>query len=114
MEIVCRQKQLIEDFNFLDNWNDKYSYLISFSKSLKKFPKEKKNYAQRFKGCQSQVWFDATFDDGKLYFQGTSDSLIVSGLIGLLLKVYSNATPTDIINSLGRNFFSFIFPRLAK
>lgn len=99
MEITKRQKQLIEDFNLFDNWGDKYSYLISLGKSLSEFSQEKKDHAHQVKGCQSQVWFDVVFADGKLYFQGISDSAIVSGLIGLLLKIYSDATPSDIVAS---------------
>jgi len=99
VEIVSRQRHVIEDFDLFDNWNDKYAYLISLGKSLRDFPKEKKDQAHQVKGCQSQVWFDATLVDGKLYFQGISDSAIVSGLIGLLLKIYSDATPSDIVAS---------------
>ena len=99
MVIHKRQLALIEDFNFFDNWSDKYAYLISFGKSLVDFPAGKKDFAHQVKGCQSQVWFDATLRNGKLYFQGVSDSAIVSGLVGLLLRIYSDATPGDIAAS---------------
>ena len=99
MKIPSRQKHLIEEFNLFDNWDDKYSYLISLGKSLRAFPEKKKTDAYQVQGCQSQVWFNVNFSNGKLYFQGISDSVIVSGLIGLLLKVYNDAFPSDIIDS---------------
>ena len=99
MEIIQRQKKIIEDFSLFDNWSDKYSYLINLGKSLNEFPKEKKDHSKIIKGCQSQVWLNVNFNHGRLYFQGTSDSVIVSGLIGLLFKVYNDSTPKDIVNS---------------
>lgn len=99
MAIKDRQEAIVKDFNFFDDWSDKYAYLISLGKSLAPFPKSKKDAAHMVKGCQSQVWFDATLSDGRLSFCGVSDAAIVSGLIGLLLKVYSDATAKEITES---------------
>lgn len=99
MNIETRQKALIEDFNFLDDWNDKYAYLISLGKKLEPFPEKKKNKFHLIKGCQSQVWFEVIFADGKLKFYAASDAIIVSGLIGVLLKVYNGSTAQEILAS---------------
>ena len=99
MSIEKRQKKIIDDFNFFDDWSCKYAYLISLGKALEPFPDDKKNDAFMVKGCQSQVWFDVTLIEGRLKFYAVSDSAIVSGLIGLLLKVYSGVTANEIIES---------------
>ncbi len=99
MSIKSRQQTLIEDFEFFDDWSDKYAYLISLGKTLPAFPEDKKNQAHMVKGCQSQVWFDVEIKEGKLIFYGISDAAIVSGLIGLLLKVYSDSDADEILAS---------------
>ncbi|WP_116963619.1 SufE family protein [Fastidiosibacter lacustris] len=99
MNIMERQQALIDDFNFFDDWSDKYAYLIGLGKNLEPFPESKKDEAHMVKGCQSQVWFDAQLQQGKLMFHGISDAAIVSGLIGLLLQVYSDAFPHEILDS---------------
>ena len=98
VNILEKQSTLVENFNFFDDWSDKYAYLIGLGKSLK-FPDDKKDQAHLIKGCQSQVWFDVQCLDGKLIFHAISDAAIVSGLIGLLLEVYNNSTPEEILNS---------------
>ena len=100
MSILSRQQTIVEDFDFFEDWSDKYAYLIGLGKTLPEFPADKKNEAHLIKGCQSQVWFDVELqNDAKLTFYGISDAAIVSGLIGLLLKVYSGATAQQIIAS---------------
>lgn len=99
MTIKKRQQAIVDDFHFFDDWSDKYAYLIGLGKSLEPFPEDKKDEAHMVKGCQSQVWFDAILDDGKLTFYAVSDAAIVSGLIGLLLNVYSGSTPKEIVSS---------------
>ncbi|WP_119329462.1 SufE family protein [Cysteiniphilum halobium] len=99
MTIEKRQQAIVEDFDFFDDWSDKYAYLIGLGKSLEPFPEDKKDEAHMVKGCQSQVWFDVVLNDGKLKFYAISDAAIVSGLIGLLLKVYSGVTPQEILAS---------------
>lgn len=99
MSVQVKQAEFIENFNFFDDWEDKYSFIISLGKSLPEYPNDKKDELHLVRGCQSQVWFDVEYKDGKLFFSGTSDALIVSGLIGMLIEVYSNQTPLDIKNS---------------
>lgn len=98
-QVIQRQQELVEELFFFEDWEDKYDYVISLGKQLPEFPQNKKTEENLVKGCQSQVWFDSNINDGKLHFIATSDALIVSGLIGMLLRVYSDATPADILNS---------------
>lgn len=99
MRIEKRQKAIVNDFNFFNDWNDKYAYLISLGKSIEPFPENKKDVLHMIKGCQSQVWFDAALCGDKIKFYADSDAAIVSGLIGLLLKVYSDVTAQQILDS---------------
>lgn len=98
-KVLERQQELIDEMSFFDDWEDKYDYVISLGKQLAEFPDDKKTEQNLVKGCQSQVWFDSSLQDGKLHFVATSDALIVSGLIGMLLRVYNDATPAEISTS---------------
>lgn len=89
--------ELIEEFAFFDDWTDRYQYIIDMGKQLPAFPPEKQDDAHKFHGCQSQVWFDYTWQDDRLKLQGTSDATIVKGLITLLFRVYNNQTAQDIL-----------------
>lgn len=97
--VIQRQEEIVEELSFFDDWEDKYDYVISLAKKLPKFPEDKKITENLVKGCQSQVWFDHKLADGQLQFIATSDALIVSGLIGLLLRVYNEALPAEILAS---------------
>jgi len=89
--------ELVEEFAFFDDWTDRYQYIIDMGKQLPAFPPEKQDDAHKFHGCQSQVWFDYTWQDDRLKLQGTSDATIVKGLITLLFRVYNNQTAQDIL-----------------
>jgi len=91
------QAELIDEFQLFDNWLDRYQYLIDLGRKLPEFPAESKTDANRLHGCQSQVWLTANAADGLLEFQAISDSAIVSGLIALLMRVYSGRAPADIL-----------------
>ena len=99
MSVIEKQRELVDNFSFFDDWEDKYAFLIGMGKSLPPYPEDKKDDKHFVKGCQSQVWFDAEYKDGKVHFIGMSDAMIVSGLIGMLLEVYSAQKPEDILNS---------------
>lgn len=98
-EVQQAQQELIDEFQYFDNWMDRYQYLIDLGKRLPEFPQAERTERNRIKGCQSQVWFVATQVDGRLQFQATSDAAIVSGLIALLLRVYSGRLAQDIIDT---------------
>jgi cysteine desulfuration protein SufE len=85
-----------DELNLFDDWMDRYQYIIELGRKLPPFPAAWQNDARRVPGCQSQVWMEATERDGKLYFAGASDAAIVSGLVALLLRVYSGRSPAEI------------------
>ncbi len=85
-----------EELEVFDDWMDRYQYIIELGRKLPPFPPEWANDSHRVPGCQSQVWMEATNRDGRLFFAGASDAAIVSGLVSLLLRVYSGRTPAEI------------------
>ena len=91
------QQDLVEQFTVFDDWMDRYQLLISMGRKTKSFPIEKRVDQYFVPGCQSQVWFDIQEEGDKLRFSGTSDAAIVAGLVALLMKLYDNQTPADIL-----------------
>jgi cysteine desulfuration protein SufE len=107
-DIQEAQNELIEEFQIFDNWMDRYQHIIDLGKKLPVFPEEWKTEENRIHGCQSQVWIKVERSAAKLHFQAISDSAIVSGLISILTRVYSDrdpqeivATPPDFITAIG-------------
>ena len=98
-EVINAQQELIEEFSFFDNWMDRYQYIIDLGRRLPEFPEADKTEANKIKGCQSQVWFVAEKNDDRLEFRAISDAAIVSGLIALLLRIYSNRRHQDILDT---------------
>ena len=98
-DIVAAQEDIVETFSFFEEWSDRYQYIIDLGKQLDDFPESEKTEANRLKGCQSQVWLIHELRDGVLHFDAASDSTIVSGLIALLLSVYSERPPADILRT---------------
>lgn len=94
-----RIQELTEEFAFFGDWTERYQYLIDLGKQLPAFPAEKQNAAHKFHGCQSQVWFDAAWQNDKIQLQGTSDAAIVKGLIALLFRVYNGQTAAEILST---------------
>lgn len=92
------QKELINSFELFDSWMEKYEFLIDLGKSLPEFLEEYKKEQYKVKGCQSNVWIYHEYDNNLISFSATSDSAIVSGLIYLLLTIYNNHTPKEIVN----------------
>ncbi|MEQ8320894.1 MAG: SufE family protein [Rhodospirillales bacterium] len=91
------QEELIEEFQFLDDWMDRYKHIIDLGKQLPPFPEEWMNDVYKVRGCQSQVWLKPETTDGRLVFHAASDAAIVSGLIAILLRIYSDRTPEEIL-----------------
>jgi cysteine desulfuration protein SufE len=107
-DIQQAQDDLIEEFQLFDNWVDRYQYIIDLGKNMPQFPDEWRTEDNRVHGCQSQVWIKTDRSNGRLSFQAISDSAIVSGLIAILMRVYSDrlpdeilATPPDFIKAIG-------------
>ena len=97
MSIKEKQQELINDFAFLSDWEQKYEYIIDLGKELKGLPEEKKNEDILIKGCQSQVWLNAELRDGKIFFLADSDGILPKGIISLLVGVYSGHTAEEIL-----------------
>ena len=98
-EVAQAQEELVEEFQFFDNWMDRYQYLIDLGRRLPEFPEADRVDANKIRGCQSQVWFVAEEKDGRLEFRAISDAAIVSGLIAVLLRIYSGKKPQDILDT---------------
>jgi len=98
-EVQAAQEELVEEFQFFDNWMDRYQYLIDLGRRLPDFPESDRTEANKIRGCQSQVWFVASEANGRLNFRAISDAAIVSGLIALLLRIYSDRRPQDILDT---------------
>lgn len=90
------KKAIVEEFSMYDEWLDKYEYLIELGKNLEPYPEENKTEDKLIKGCQSRVWLDSRFEDGKIWFKADSDAIITKGIISLLISVYSGRTPEEI------------------
>ncbi|MFA5768071.1 MAG: SufE family protein [Bacteroidales bacterium] len=99
MTIPEKQQKIVEEFSFLEDWMDKYEYLIELGKNLPPLEAHSKQDKNLIKGCQSRVWLDVTRENGKLYFKADSDALITKGIISLLVHVFSGHTPGEILDS---------------
>lgn len=99
MTIAETQNKIIEEFESMLEWDERYTLIIKMGKDLQPFPDEFKNEKYKLNGCQSQVWINAGLEDGKVYFTADSDAMIVKGLIALLIRVYSGRTPEEILST---------------
>ncbi|MEM7039328.1 MAG: SufE family protein [Bacteroidota bacterium] len=93
------QDEIIEEFEFLGDWEDKYKYIIDLGKDLAPYPEEFRDADHKVKGCVSQVWLHPYEEDGKLHFHGDSDAMIPKGLISMVLRVYSGQPAAEIVGS---------------
>jgi cysteine desulfuration protein SufE len=99
MDIKQVQQDIVEEFAVFDDWMDKYSYLIELGNDLDNFDEANRTPQHIIEGCQSRVWLHAELNDGKVVFTADSDAIIVKGIVALLVRVWSNHTPQDIIES---------------
>ena len=93
------QNAIAEEFAFFADWTERYQYLIDLGRKLPPFPEALKTEEHKVQGCQSQVWLVASGDAQRLDFQAISDSAIVSGLIALLLRVYSGRSAQEVLDT---------------
>ena len=96
------QSAIIDEFAFFSDWTERYQYLIDLGRKLSPFPESLRTEENKVHGCQSQVWLAASGDRDRLHFQAISDSAIVSGLIALLLRVYSDRPAQEIVDTQPR------------
>jgi cysteine desulfuration protein SufE len=93
------QDEIILEFNDFDDWLDRYQLLIDLGGEQEPLPAEYKTDNNLIEGCQSRVWLQADYVDGKVLFRAESDALIVKGIVSLLIKVYSGRTPDEILEN---------------
>ena len=99
MTIENLQQNLIQDFSFFEDWTQRYEYMIELSKGLEKMDEQMKNDQNIIKGCQSKVWLHAELNEGKIKFLADSEAIITRGIIAILLSIFNNRTPKEIIES---------------
>ena len=97
--LIQDQAEVIETFDLFDDWLEKYQYIIDLGKQLPAMDPADKIDANLLAGCQSQVWLIHRQEGDVLHFQANSDAAIVSGLIALVMSIYSGRTPQDIVNT---------------
>ena len=93
------EQELIDDFAMFENWEDKYEYLIDIGKKLKPLDPIYKKEELKIKGCQSSVWVHSYLEDGKVFFEGDSDAIIVKGLVSMMIMVLSGKKPAEIVQA---------------
>ena len=99
MTINELQDNVIEEFSAFDDWMDKYALLIDLGNSLPPLEEKYKTDSNLIEGCQSRVWLQADYEDGKIIFKGESDAVIVKGIVSLLINVLSGHTPQEILDT---------------
>ena len=93
------EQEISQEFEIFDTWMEKYEYLIDLGKQLENFPDEWKTEDNKIHGCQSSVWFKTGLENNLFTCSAVSDSAIVSGLIALLMRIYNNKNPRDIVET---------------
>ena len=99
MTINELQDNVIEEFSAFDDWMDKYALLIDLGNSLPALEDKYKTESNLIEGCQSRVWLQADYEDGKIIFKGESDAVLVKGIVSLLINVLSGHTPQEILDT---------------
>jgi cysteine desulfuration protein SufE len=98
-DLQQRVQKIIQEFSRLEDWESRYKAIIEMGRALPELADALKTEDAKVKGCQSQVWLHARIEQGRVVFQGDSDALLVRGLVALLLRVYSRATPAQILQT---------------
>ena len=99
MEINQIQQEIVEEFEFLDDWMLKYEHLIALGKTLSVMDKNLKSDENLISGCQSKVWLHAVKEGDNIVFSADSDAILTKGVVALLLRVFSNQKPQDVLNA---------------
>ncbi|NLZ26586.1 MAG: SufE family protein [Chloroflexi bacterium] len=94
-----RKKQLAEDFELLENWEEKYDYLIELGFELPEMPEDLKTEQNLVRGCQSSVWFDIHCEEGMVVFSADSDSLIVKGIVAVVEQLFNGQAAEDVLTA---------------
>ena len=99
MTIKEIQEEIIDEFSMFDDWMERYEYIIELGKSLPIIEEENKLDENLIKGCQSKVWLYSELDNDIIKFSADSDAILTKGIVALLLRVYSNQKPVDILGA---------------
>jgi cysteine desulfuration protein SufE len=99
MTINERQDEIIEEFQDLDDWMDRYQLLIDLGNEQPPLDERYKTESNLIDGCQSRVWLQADYEDGRIHFQAESDALIVKGIVALLIRALDGSTPQEILDA---------------
>lgn len=91
------QQEIIEEFSFFDDWEERYTHLIELGKSLNKLPEKEKTDDKIIKGCQSKVWLKPKLDQDRLFFDADSDAILPKGIAALLVRMFSGQKTSDIV-----------------
>ena len=99
MTIAQIQTEIIAEFDFFEDWMERYEYIIELGKSIPLLEEKHKTTVNLIEGCQSQAWLHAEKKEGKIIYYADADAILAKGVVALLLRVYSNQTPEDILNT---------------
>ena len=99
MSIIEVQNEIIDEFSLFEDWMQRYEYMIELGKSIELIDPSKKIDSNLIKGCQSKLWLHAELNNNKLIFKADSEAIITKGIAAVLLRVFSNQTPEDILNA---------------
>jgi cysteine desulfuration protein SufE len=99
MTIKEIQEEIVDEFSMFDDWMERYEYIIELGKSIPLIDQKFKSDDNIIKGCQSKVWLHAEQNDDKIIFTADSDAILTKGIIALLLRVFSNHTPQEILDA---------------
>lgn len=99
MSITEKTAELLEELSFFQDWQERYEYVISMGKKLAPMDDTLKTTDRTIKGCQSQVWLESQFSDGKMVYYADSDSLITKGMIALFVKILDGEAPDDVLQA---------------
>lgn len=93
------QRELVDEFSMFDDWMDRYEYMIDLGKSMPLIDEQYKKDENLIKGCQSKVWLHAELANDKVIYTADSDAIITKGIVSILIRTFTNQTPTEILNA---------------
>lgn len=99
MNIEDKKEEIIEEFSFFEDWDERFQYVIDLGKDLPIIEEQYKTDDNIISGCQSKVWLHASLNDGKIEFTADSDAIITKGIIAILIRVFSNQSPAEILKA---------------
>ena len=99
MTIKEKQEEVVEEFEMFEDWMQRYEYMIELGKSLPLIDEQYKTEENLIKGCQSKVWVHAALEGEKVVFTADSDAIITKGIVAILIRVFSNQHPSEIMNA---------------